>query len=139
MFGLCFCDVFFLYSPGKQAKRQTSHIKQLDASLSLIIKCVNVWCSQDVTDLRKAVSQANKTEEQHHTWTDEQIHLLLSTVADLHHRVSSLENGSKQNVSRAKESFKSRALTPSECISHQSLISFSVQGQRSRISAARQQ
>lgn len=49
----------------------------------------------DVTDLRKALSDANRTEEQHHTWTDEQIHILLSTVADLHHRVASLENGSK--------------------------------------------
>ncbi|CAN9503504.1 unnamed protein product [Ophioblennius macclurei] len=49
----------------------------------------------DVTDLRKALSDANRTEEQHHTWTDEQIHILLSTVADLHHRVASLENGSR--------------------------------------------
>lgn len=45
------------------------------------------------------MSEANKTEEQHHTWTDEQIHILLSTVADLHVRVSALENGSKQSVS----------------------------------------
>lgn len=45
------------------------------------------------------MSEANKTEEQHHTWTDEQIHILLSTVADLHARVSALENGSKQSVS----------------------------------------
>ncbi|KAM9789375.1 EF-hand calcium-binding domain-containing protein 14 [Neosynchiropus ocellatus] len=51
--------------------------------------------AMEVTELRKAVSAANKTEEMHHTWTDEQIHLLLSTVADLHHRVSLLENGSK--------------------------------------------
>ncbi|KAM9844928.1 EF-hand calcium-binding domain-containing protein 14 isoform 2-T2 [Aulostomus maculatus] len=54
--------------------------------------------TMDITDLRNAVSEANKTEEQHHTWTDEQIHLLLSTVADLHQRVSSLENGSKQSL-----------------------------------------
>ncbi|XP_053185874.1 EF-hand calcium-binding domain-containing protein 14 [Scomber japonicus] len=53
--------------------------------------------TMDLTDLRKAVSEANKTEEQHHTWTDEQIHILLSTVADLHVRVSALENGSKQS------------------------------------------
>lgn len=45
------------------------------------------------------MSDVNKTEEQHHTWTDEQIHILLSTVADLHQRVASLENGSKQSVS----------------------------------------
>lgn len=51
--------------------------------------------TMDVTDLRKALSDANRTEEQHHNWTDEQIHILLSTVADLHHRVASLENGSK--------------------------------------------
>ncbi|KAM8838934.1 EF-hand calcium-binding domain-containing protein 14 [Synchiropus picturatus] len=51
--------------------------------------------AMEVTELRKAVSAANRTEEMHHTWTDEQIHLLLSTVADLHHRVASLENGSK--------------------------------------------
>jgi len=54
--------------------------------------------TMDLNDLRKAVSEANKTEEQHHTWTDEQIHILLSTVADLHARVSSLENGSKQSL-----------------------------------------
>lgn len=46
----------------------------------------------DVTDLRKALSDANRTEEQHHTWTDEQIHVLLSTVAELQHRVEQLEN-----------------------------------------------
>lgn len=50
--------------------------------------------TMDISDLKKAVSDANKTEELHHTWTDEQVHLLLSTVADLSHRLSSLENGS---------------------------------------------
>lgn len=54
--------------------------------------------AMELTELRKAVSAANQTEEMHHTWTDEQIHLLLSTVADLQHRVSSLENGSKPNA-----------------------------------------
>ncbi|XP_058480541.1 EF-hand calcium-binding domain-containing protein 14 isoform X2 [Solea solea] len=54
--------------------------------------------TMDVTDLRKAVSEANKTEEQHHTWTTEQFHVLLSTVADLRQRVESLESGSKQTV-----------------------------------------
>uniref|UniRef100_A0A3Q3SD18 EF-hand calcium binding domain 14 n=1 Tax=Mastacembelus armatus TaxID=205130 RepID=A0A3Q3SD18_9TELE len=53
--------------------------------------------SMDITDLRKSMSEANKTEKQHYTWTDEQIHKLLSTVADLHQRVVSLENGSKQS------------------------------------------
>ncbi|XP_022067425.1 EF-hand calcium-binding domain-containing protein 14 isoform X1 [Acanthochromis polyacanthus] len=53
--------------------------------------------TMDITDLRKAMSEVNKTEEQHHTWTDEQIHILLSTVADLHQRVASLENRSKQS------------------------------------------
>ncbi|XP_020778083.1 EF-hand calcium-binding domain-containing protein 14 isoform X2 [Boleophthalmus pectinirostris] len=52
--------------------------------------------TMDLTDLKKAVNEANKTEELHHTWTDEQIHLLLSTVADLTHRLSSLENRSNQ-------------------------------------------
>ncbi|XP_068460248.1 EF-hand calcium-binding domain-containing protein 14 [Clinocottus analis] len=51
----------------------------------------------DITELRKAVSEANKTEELHHTQTDEHIHVLLSTVAELQQRVSSLENGSKQS------------------------------------------
>ncbi|XP_033838931.1 EF-hand calcium-binding domain-containing protein 14 [Periophthalmus magnuspinnatus] len=50
--------------------------------------------TMDLTDLKKAVSEANKTEELHHTWTDEQIHLLLSTVADLSHRLASVENRS---------------------------------------------
>ena len=48
------------------------------------------------------MSEANKTEELHHTQADEQIHILLSTVADLQQRVLSLENGSKQNVSNMK-------------------------------------
>ncbi|XP_017281571.1 EF-hand calcium-binding domain-containing protein 14 [Kryptolebias marmoratus] len=52
----------------------------------------------DVTDLRRAMGEVNKTEEQHHMWTDEQIHALLSTVADLHQRVASLENGSKHSL-----------------------------------------
>nr|XP_019963587.1 PREDICTED: EF-hand calcium-binding domain-containing protein 14 [Paralichthys olivaceus] len=52
----------------------------------------------DLRDLRKEVGEANKTEEQHHTWTAEQIHVLLSTVADLRQRVDSLENGPKQSL-----------------------------------------
>ncbi|KAM9718541.1 EF-hand calcium-binding domain-containing protein 14 isoform 2-T2 [Menidia menidia] len=52
----------------------------------------------DITELRRAMGEVNKTEEQHHTWTDEQIHILLSTVADLHQRVASLENGSKHSL-----------------------------------------
>ncbi|KAK7945533.1 hypothetical protein WMY93_001261 [Mugilogobius chulae] len=49
--------------------------------------------TMDLTALKKTVSEVNKTEEVHHTWTDEQIHLLLSTVADLSHRLSSVETG----------------------------------------------
>lgn len=45
------------------------------------------------------MGEANKTEEQHHTWTAEQIKVLLSSVADLRQRVISLEDGSKQSVS----------------------------------------
>lgn len=56
----------------------------------------NMKKAMDLTDLKKAVNEANKTEELHHTWTDEQIHLLLSTVADLSHRLSSMENRSSQ-------------------------------------------
>lgn len=52
--------------------------------------------TMDISDLKTAVSEANKTEELHHTWTDEQIHLLLSTVADLSQRLFSLENRSNQ-------------------------------------------
>uniref|UniRef100_A0A8C6VX24 EF-hand calcium binding domain 14 n=1 Tax=Nothobranchius furzeri TaxID=105023 RepID=A0A8C6VX24_NOTFU len=53
----------------------------------------------NINDLKKVMSEVNETEEQHHVWTDEQIHILLSTVADLHQRVASLENGSKHSVS----------------------------------------
>nr|XP_020451615.1 EF-hand calcium-binding domain-containing protein 14 isoform X1 [Monopterus albus] len=53
--------------------------------------------TMDITDLRKAVSEANKTEEQHHLWTDEQINILLSTVADLRQRMASLEKVSKHS------------------------------------------
>ncbi|KAM4605329.1 EF-hand calcium-binding domain-containing protein 14 [Polymixia lowei] len=54
--------------------------------------------NMDVTDLRKAVSEANQTQEMHHSWTDEQIHTLLSTIANLSQRVSSLERGSDQST-----------------------------------------
>ncbi|XP_054888881.1 EF-hand calcium-binding domain-containing protein 14 [Poeciliopsis prolifica] len=54
--------------------------------------------TMDITDLKRAMGEVNKTEEQHHMWTDEQIHILLSTVADLHQRVASLENGSKPSL-----------------------------------------
>uniref|UniRef100_A0A1A8FZQ1 EF-hand calcium binding domain 14 n=1 Tax=Nothobranchius korthausae TaxID=1143690 RepID=A0A1A8FZQ1_9TELE len=52
----------------------------------------------NINDLKKAMSEVNETEEQHHVWTDEQIHILLSTVADLHQRVALLENGSKHSL-----------------------------------------
>lgn len=64
--------------------------------------------TMDITDLRKAVSEANKTEALHHTQTDEHIHVLLSTVADLQQRLSSLENGSKQS-SKSNDAAKSPA------------------------------
>lgn len=54
---------------------------------------------QDLADLRMAVSEANQTEELRHAWTDERVHGLLSAVADLQQRVSSLENGSQHSVS----------------------------------------
>lgn len=52
--------------------------------------------TMDLTDLRKAVNEANKTQELHHSWTDEQIHILLSTVSNLSERMSSLEHRSVQ-------------------------------------------
>ncbi|XP_028328794.1 EF-hand calcium-binding domain-containing protein 14 [Gouania willdenowi] len=57
-----------------------------------------------VSDLRKALSEANRTEEQHHTWTDEQIHVLLSTVAELHQRVSLLESSGRTHGDAAHQS-----------------------------------
>lgn len=68
----------------------------------LTVNCMLLLMSQDITALKEAVSEANKTEEQHYTWTDEQIHILLSTVADLRQRVASLEKGSEQSVSNVK-------------------------------------
>ncbi|KAK5860058.1 hypothetical protein PBY51_021561 [Eleginops maclovinus] len=53
--------------------------------------------TMEIADLRKAVGEANKTEELRHTQTDGQIHILLSMVAELQQRVLSLENGSKQS------------------------------------------
>jgi len=55
--------------------------------------------SQDITALRKAASEANETEELRHTHTDEHVHVLLSALAELQQRVSSLENGSERSVS----------------------------------------
>ncbi|XP_069013596.1 EF-hand calcium-binding domain-containing protein 14 [Embiotoca jacksoni] len=72
-------------------------VKTMQGALENQKKDEDLKKTTDITDLRKAMSEVNKTEEQHHTWTDEQIHILLSTVADLHQRVASLENGSKQS------------------------------------------
>ncbi|XP_035526003.1 EF-hand calcium-binding domain-containing protein 14 [Morone saxatilis] len=72
-------------------------VKTIQAALENQKKDDDLKQTMDITDLRKAVSEANKTEELHHTQADEQIHILLSTVADLQQRVSSLENGSKQS------------------------------------------
>lgn len=55
----------------------------------------------DLTELRKVVSEANRSEEQHQAWTHEQIHVLLSTTAQLHHRVALLENGSQHGLNEA--------------------------------------
>ncbi|CAF98477.1 unnamed protein product [Tetraodon nigroviridis] len=49
----------------------------------------------DVTDLRKAVSEANRTEELYRSQSTEQIHSLLATVAELQQRVLSLEKDEK--------------------------------------------
>ncbi|KAI3374889.1 hypothetical protein L3Q82_021427 [Scortum barcoo] len=73
-------------------------VKTMQAALENQKKDDDVKKTMDITDLRKAVTEANKTEELHHTQSDEQIHILLSTVADLQRRVSSLENGTKQSV-----------------------------------------
>ena len=61
------------------------------------------------------MGETNKSEEEHHVWTAEQIHVLLSTVADLRQRVVSLENGSKQSVSHGLLSvfFKNEAFVAS--------------------------
>ncbi|XP_044076492.1 EF-hand calcium-binding domain-containing protein 14 [Siniperca chuatsi] len=72
-------------------------VKTMQAALENQKKDEDLKKTMDITDLRKAVSETNKTEELYHTRADEQIHILLSTVADLHQRVSSLENGSKQS------------------------------------------
>nr|XP_061835310.1 EF-hand calcium-binding domain-containing protein 14-like [Nerophis lumbriciformis] len=71
--------------------------------------------TMDLTDLRKAVSEANQTEVLHHTWTDEQIHILLVTIAELQQRVASLEKGSKQNLKEAESHpLKSSSFQPSK-------------------------
>lgn len=54
---------------------------------------------KDITDLKKAVNEANKTETLRHSQSEEHISTLFSTIATLQQRVSSLENGTKQSVS----------------------------------------
>ncbi|GAA6234043.1 EF-hand calcium-binding domain-containing protein 14, partial [Lates japonicus] len=73
-------------------------VKTMQAAIENQKKDDDLKKTMDLTDLRKAVSEANKTEEQHQTWTAEQIQILLSTVADLRQRVVSLEDGSKQRL-----------------------------------------
>ncbi|XP_076600638.1 EF-hand calcium-binding domain-containing protein 14 [Chaetodon auriga] len=72
-------------------------VKTMQAALENQKKDDDLKKTTDITDLRKAVSEANQTEELHHTQADQQIHILLSTVAELHQRVLLLENGSKQS------------------------------------------
>ncbi|KAM8849223.1 EF-hand calcium-binding domain-containing protein 14 [Spinachia spinachia] len=60
--------------------------------------------TMDITALRMAVSEANQTEELRHARSDERVHSLLSALADLQQRVSSLENGSQQSSKNASES-----------------------------------
>ncbi|XP_042354225.1 EF-hand calcium-binding domain-containing protein 14 isoform X2 [Plectropomus leopardus] len=72
-------------------------VKTMQSALETQKKDDDLKKTMDITDLRKAVSEANKTEELHHTQSDEQIHVLLSTIADLQQRVASLESGSKQS------------------------------------------
>ncbi|XP_037313420.2 EF-hand calcium-binding domain-containing protein 14 [Pungitius pungitius] len=59
--------------------------------------------TMDIADLRIAVSEANQTEELRHARTDEHVHGLLSAVADLQQRVSSLENGSQPSTKNPSE------------------------------------
>lgn len=73
-------------------------VKTMQAALENQKKDDDTKKAADLTDLRQAVGEANKTEEQHHTWTAEQIKVLLSSVADLRQRVISLEDGSKQSL-----------------------------------------
>ncbi|XP_068196469.1 EF-hand calcium-binding domain-containing protein 14 isoform X2 [Antennarius striatus] len=72
-------------------------VKTLQAALEHQKKDEDFKTAMDVKDLKQTVIEANKTEELHHTRDDEQIHDLLTAVADLHQRVLLLENGSKQN------------------------------------------
>ncbi|KAM6920846.1 EF-hand calcium-binding domain-containing protein 14 [Lycodopsis pacificus] len=72
-------------------------VKTMQAALENQKKEEELKKTMDITELRKAVSEANKTEELRHTQTDEHVHVLLSTVAELQRRVSSLENGSKRS------------------------------------------
>lgn len=51
----------------------------------------------DITDLKKAVNEANKTETLRHSQSEEHISTLFSTIANLQQRVSLLENGTKQS------------------------------------------
>lgn len=72
-------------------------VKTMQAAFEQQKKDEELKKAMEITDLRKAVGEANKTEELRHTQTDGQIHILLSTVAELQQRVLSLENGSKQS------------------------------------------
>ncbi|KAK2822486.1 hypothetical protein Q5P01_022551 [Channa striata] len=73
-------------------------VKTIQAALETQKKDDDLKKTMDITDLRKVVSEANKTEELHHTWTDEQIHILVSAVTDLQQRVASLEKGTEQSL-----------------------------------------
>ncbi|KAK9538554.1 hypothetical protein VZT92_003716 [Zoarces viviparus] len=72
-------------------------VKTMQAALEKQKKEEELEKTMDIAELRKAVSEANKTEELRHSQTDEHVRVLLSTVAELQRRVSSLEDGSKRS------------------------------------------
>ncbi|XP_034038880.1 EF-hand calcium-binding domain-containing protein 14 [Thalassophryne amazonica] len=68
----------------------------------------------DVTDLRKVVSEANKTEEVHRSWTDKQIHFLLTNVSSLSQRLSTLENRTDQAAKQSVNSTRTEGQVSSD-------------------------
>lgn len=78
---------------------------------------LDVFCFlQDIADLRKAFSEANRTEELYRSQSTEQIRSLLATVAELQQRVLSLEKDKKSvSVGGVAESSETSEISLCRC------------------------
>lgn len=78
----------------KESKAQLTASAEKDTSIFSSLDL-----NKDVADLMETVSEVNKSQELYHSWTNDQIISLHSSVSNLTQRVSTLEQASVQTLS----------------------------------------